>query len=99
MATLRIFRDDDAAYTSWLTQHVSGWVINTTRNPSAAYLKLHRATCATIGELRPGYSRWTTGQYIKVCADERAELEAWAHRTLDADLQDGCHCVQYGTSA
>src|SRR4051812_24819726 len=94
---IETFRDDDAGYEAWLTEHPSGWVVNARRPPSSAYLKLHRAACATISQLQAGYSRWTTGGYIKVCAERREELDAWAQGTFGADVQDGCHYVQYGS--
>jgi hypothetical protein len=96
---VQTFRDDDAGYEAWLTVNPSGWVVNARRCPSSAYLKLHRAGCATISQLRAGCSRWTTGEYIKVCADRREELDAWGQRTFGADLQDGCYCVQHGSRA
>src|SRR4051812_35358825 len=96
---IQTFRDDDAGYEGWLTEHPTGWVVNARRSPSGAYLKLHRAACATISQLQAGYSRWTTGDYIKVCAERREELDAWAQLTFRAELQDGCHCVQHGGQA
>jgi hypothetical protein len=96
---VRTFRDNDAGYEAWLTANPSGWVVNARRLPSPSYLKLHRAECTTISQLQAGYSRWTTGDYIKVCAERRDELDDWAQRTCGAELQDGCHCVQYGSRA
>jgi hypothetical protein len=92
------FRDDDIGYTAWLAAHPAGWVVNAKRNPTPAHLKLHRADCPTISELKSGYSRWTTGQYVKVCAEDRADLDAWAQTTLAAALEHGCRCVQYGAT-
>ena len=94
-----IFEDDDPGYEAWLAEHPAGWVVNATRNPKPAYLKLHRATCTTIAELRSGYSRWTTGEYIKICSERRADLERWASRSVGGDLQDGCHCVRFAARA
>lgn len=96
---MQTFQDDDVGYEAWLTAHPSGWVVNARRSPSPAYLKLHRAKCVTISQPQAGYSRWTSGGYIKICADHRDQLDDWAQRTLGANLQDGCHCVQDGTRA
>lgn len=96
MSGMRTFEDDDVGYTEWLARHPDGWVVNARRSPSGAYLKLHRSACATISELQSGYSRWTTGEYIKVCGDDLSELERWARAELGCELQTGCHCVQYG---
>jgi hypothetical protein len=42
------FVHDDPGYLRWLARHPTGYVINTYARPSASYLKLHRATCASI---------------------------------------------------
>jgi len=42
------FRDDDSGYLKWLTAHPDGFVLNAARNPTPAYLVLHRASCDTI---------------------------------------------------
>lgn len=70
------FVDDDAAYQEWLADHRSGYVVNTGRNPSAAYLMLHRADCHTITGT-PAAGSTFTGDYSKVCGS-RDELEAFA---------------------
>jgi hypothetical protein len=43
--------------------------------------------------LRKGQSRWTTGDYIKVCAEHREELDVRAQTAVGGALQDGCGCV------
>jgi hypothetical protein len=96
---VQTFRDDDPGYEAWFAAHPSGWVVNAKRSPSPAYLKLHRADCPRITRLQAGYQRWTTGDYIKVCAEHRAELDAGARQALRAGLQGGCHCVQYRDGA
>jgi hypothetical protein len=73
---MRHFVDDDAAYLEWLADHPTGFVINTGRNPSAAYLMLHRANCRTISGV-PARGATFTGDYTKVCGG-RDELEAFA---------------------
>jgi hypothetical protein len=73
---MRHFVDDDAAYLGWLAEHPAGFVINTGRSPSAAYLMLHRASCGTISGV-PARGATFTGDYTKVCGS-RDELEAFA---------------------
>jgi hypothetical protein len=73
---MRHFVDDDAGYQQWLGDHPSDFVINTGRNPTAAYLMLHRADCKTISG-RPATGSTFTGDYTKVCGG-REELEAFA---------------------
>jgi len=74
---LQVFENDDAAYERWLEQHPHGYVLNSRRNPTSSYLKLHTAMCHHITTLRPGYSQWTSGEYMKVCADRREEIAEW----------------------
>lgn len=70
------FVDDDFAYLSWTAGHPSGYVINTYRNPSAAYLVLHRTSCRTITGT-PANGSTFTRVYAKVCGS-RNELEEFA---------------------
>ena len=70
------FVDDDRGYPDWLDHHPDGFVINTGRTPSAAYLMLDRAGCGTITG-RPARGTAFTGEYAKVCG-ERNELEEFA---------------------
>jgi hypothetical protein len=71
------FRDDDAGYLAWLAAHPDGYVINILRSHSANSSRVHRAGCWTIsGEhLHKG---GLTHQYVKVCAEQLAELDQWA---------------------
>lgn len=73
------FVRDDVGYMRWLAQHPNGFVINTYSSPSAAYLKLHRATCASISRLQRNATTFTCGEYSKLCGD-RIELEQQAQR-------------------
>lgn len=91
-----VFRDNDVGYEDWLRSHPDGWVVNTRRAPTAAYMQLHRAGCRSISQLQHGYTTWTGGDYLKVCADSDHELEAWAKATVGAGLGRGCHCVFHG---
>jgi hypothetical protein len=70
------FIDDDDGYFRWLENHPEGYVVNCWRNPTPAYLVLHRAPCRHI-------QRWegrtsTSSQYRKVCAEAEHELHGWA---------------------
>lgn len=79
MNPTRHFVHDDAGYLRWLTQHPSGFVINTYTRPSAAYLKLHHASCTTISRLQQGARSFTHGAYSKLCGG-RAQLEQHARQ-------------------
>jgi len=76
MGRMRHFVDDDAGYQQWLTNHSGDFVINTYREPSAAYLVLHRSACKTING-RPARGSTFTGDYSKLCGT-RDELERLA---------------------
>jgi hypothetical protein len=76
MSGMQRFVDDDRGYLDWLDHHPDGFVINTGRTPSAAYLMLHRASCGTITG-KPARGKTFMGEYAKVCG-ERNELEEFA---------------------
>jgi hypothetical protein len=76
MSGMQRFTDDDRGYLEWLDHHPDGFVINTGRNPSAAYLMLHRAGCGTITG-KPARGDTFTGEYAKVCGG-RDEPEEFA---------------------
>ncbi|HEY0640683.1 MAG TPA: hypothetical protein VGD67_23890 [Pseudonocardiaceae bacterium] len=74
---MQLFEDDDNGYVAWLAANPDGFVLNTERNPTRSYLKLHRASCRTITQLQRDATTWTTGVYVKRCGT-RAELEGAA---------------------
>lgn len=78
MSGMQRFVDDDRGYRDWLDHHPDGFVINTGRTPSTAYLMLHRASCGTITGT-PARGTTFTGEYAKVCG-ERDELEEFARQ-------------------
>jgi hypothetical protein len=82
---LKQFKDDDAGYQEWLASHPDGYVLNTTRHPTADYLMLHRARCDSIVTLQAGASRFT-GDYIKVCSTDRQVLRRWAVDTTNGNV-------------
>ena len=71
------FRDDDAGYLAWIAVHPDGYVINIARSHSVTEARVHRADCRTISGPRARGGVWTA-LYVKVCAEELAELEQWA---------------------
>ncbi|WP_156685609.1 hypothetical protein [Mycobacterium sp. Marseille-P9652] len=73
----REFRDDDRGYLAWLGGNPDGYVINIARKHSATAARMHRARCRTISGQNPHGGPWT-GPYVKVCAEQLAELEQWA---------------------
>jgi hypothetical protein len=90
ISAMHRFVDDDRGYLDWLVHHPDGFVINTGRTPSAAYLMLHRADCGTVNG-RPARGTTFTGDYAKVCG-EREELERFA-RQLGGHAQSCGLCL------
>lgn len=76
---MREFIDDDEGFINWLKTHTVGYVVNTSRKPSASYLVLHRATCPYL-PLRDTRTKAWTRQYIKICATDTVTLQRWADR-------------------
>jgi hypothetical protein len=62
------FVDDDPGYLGWVAAHPAGYVVNTTRLPSAGYLMMHRATCPTITRPQPRATTFT-GPWSTLCGD------------------------------
>jgi hypothetical protein len=83
---MRTFADDDAGYLAWVDGHQHGFVVNTTRTPDPRYLILHQASCGTIGGKPTVRRNWTTGDYLKVCAETRGEFEQWARQVAGGEL-------------
>ena len=62
---------NDAEFEAWPGAHPDGFVVNCNRNPTARYLRLHRATCPTIrSDQRQNY---VGRHYSKICADRVSE--------------------------
>lgn len=74
-----VFDDGDAPYTRWLHDHPRGLVLNSRRQPVPSYMVLHRSVCTTIKKAarQSDESPFTAHGYIKVCADDLADLVTW----------------------
>jgi hypothetical protein len=72
---MEVFEDNDPGYHAWVYAHLSGYVVNALRGAHPGEPILHRAICDSI---TPTPDRtWTSGDYLKACADKRYELDAW----------------------
>ena len=67
---------NDQEFLHWLNAHAAGFVLNCHRKPTASYLKVHRASCPTIRS--DSRSNYAGGDYHKVCAETKDELQSWA---------------------
>lgn len=74
----RKFREDDAGYLAWLAAHPDGYVINIARSYNPTDARVHHAGCWTISRQMPHGGKSWTGPWVKVCAEDLAELEKWA---------------------
>jgi hypothetical protein len=92
MSGMQRFVDDDRGYLDRLDRHPDGFVINTGRTPSAAYLMLHRASCGT-NTGTPARGNAFTGEYTKVCG-QRDELEEFS-RHLGGHAQPCGLCLAH----
>ena len=82
------FIDDDPGYLAWLEQNPHGFVVNSARTPSPAYLVLHWSGCSHINS--PNRTNWTTTGYIKTCSNDVRSLEQWAQVEIRGGLH---HCA------
>jgi hypothetical protein len=73
---IEIFRHDDVGYERWLRSHRDSFVVSARQRITPGFLQLHRAWCDSITILQPGAPMWTRGEYVKVCASDRAMLSA-----------------------
>jgi TIR domain len=94
------FVNDEASYLWWVAQYTDGYVLATEVVPKVRYLMLHRAFCTYVTNTNrypPG--AFTEQGYIKICALNRDELEAWARDVIGetATPTTGCNCMTHGT--
>ena len=76
----QVFIDDDEGFMRWRDEHPSGFILNTHRKPSPAYLVLHRADCGHLKSPNP--LKWTTTGYIKICSSGVNDLIQWAQKEV-----------------
>lgn len=75
--SVELFRDDDRAYTAWLTENVRGYVLNIQRSMNPSDARVHEVACRTITGTPPRGRTWT-GPYVKACSASLTQLDAWA---------------------
>ncbi|CAG0994642.1 Ribonuclease 3 [Methanosarcinales archaeon] len=85
-ADIEQFKDDDKGYLNWIKNHSVGYVVNCNRQPNPNYLILHRADCNTICGI-PAKGKFWTKDYIKICSLNPNELENWAQKQYEGELQ------------
>jgi hypothetical protein len=91
--TVIVFDDGESDYQRWLGDHRRGYVINISRGykrPDEA--RLHCAECDSISDSTKPY---VTGDYVKVCADRRNELDEWAIEELGTKVLTCGQCFSF----
>ena len=83
MSLIQTFQDDDVGYREWLWSHLSGYVVNAQRGSNPGEPVLHKAVCDTI---TPTPDREWTKDYIKICSDQRDDLEGWAEQSVGGEV-------------
>jgi hypothetical protein len=78
-----LFQDNDDGLFDWVEAHPDGYIINTERNPKPSFLVLHHGECRHLKDA-PGVER--TRNFVKVCSDDRSELEEWALDTVGGEV-------------
>ncbi|HTZ14452.1 MAG TPA: hypothetical protein VMC78_12685 [Mycobacterium sp.] len=86
--SMHVFRGNDAGYVSWLEAHPAGFVINIHKSYNLGSARFHDASCYTLHNQRGTL----TDPYIKVCADQLVELEAWEITALRGAIQPCGSC-------
>ena len=67
--------EDDSGYRDWARKNVTGFVFNAVKDGN---LVLHRAACSTIADAKAHFG-------IKVCSNERANLESICRTAVGED--------------
>ena len=91
---LQEFTENDNDYQQWAKTHPTGYVINTLRSKPSNNMQLHLATCRHIRVRQKGQppGAFTERDYIKICADTKAELRQWASEHGCEHLIEKCPC-------
>ena len=73
------FSRNEQHYLEWVHSHPDGFVVNTGRSKNSNYMVLHYAWCGKMRHLSKNATPggFTERQYIKICATDRASLQAW----------------------
>ncbi|MBA9896741.1 HNH endonuclease [Burkholderia cepacia] len=87
----QIFDSTDEKYLAWMKLHRTGFVLNTTRNEST-YAVLHKSGCHHISTYTKQYAvnAFTGENYIKICSDTPADLEAWSEKNRPRSTLVSC---------
>lgn len=86
-----VFENDEQGYLRWVARNRSGYVVNAKRlmDRDDDWVVLHKATCGTI-QGQPKV--WTSGVYLKVCADSKSLALRWIRRNYNTKAHNCSRC-------
>ena len=88
---IALYVDDDDGYRDWLKRNPRGYVINIQRSLNPSDARLHDANCRDlIAQLRRDVQLAVS--YVKVCGEDRAEVDQWAADNVGEPVQLCGHC-------
>lgn len=94
--SIDLYVDEDYGYRDWLKRNPRGYVINIQRSLNPSDARLHDADCRDlIAQLRRDVQLAVS--YVKVCGENRAELDQWAADNVGEPIQLCGHCHDVGT--
>jgi hypothetical protein len=87
------FYDDEEGYHDWAAVNPRGYTLNCYKSKSTGPYMLHRADCHTLRNTK----NLTTGQYYKVCSNDKEELTEWVKQSYGSGFRfDRCKkCSPY----
>lgn len=89
--SIDLYVDDDDGYRGWLKRNPRGYVINIQRSFNPSDARLHDADCRDlIAQLQRDVQLAVS--YVKVCGENRAELDQWAADNVGEPIQLCGHC-------
>lgn len=90
---LERFDNREEDYLRWVHAHRDGFVVNLTRRGiRPEYPMVHLASHGLIST--PSLGSFTTGEYIKVCSLDLAELEKWCRGEMGRELRQCGVCFK-----
>lgn len=88
---IETFMDNDEGYLRWIRNNPHGYVLNGYRQLSPDYIIIHSASKNCVKKLQSGARYWTK-DYIKVCSNNLAELEAWTRQRVHGEPKRCGNC-------
>lgn len=79
------FQDDNDGLFDWMEAHPDGYLLNADRNPKPSFLVLHKSRCRHFSD-KSGRGVERTINQVKVCSDDRTQLEDWAFDKVGGEV-------------